>query len=211
MSQTLEQTILEMQVPALTAEGYDVFVQPGRGLRPEFLGNHLPDAIALRKDKNLIVEVMKESPESSKRLKDIQILLDGQDGWELKVIWVGQTAERRTLEIQPDATIRQSVEQVGQVAALGHTGPALLLAWAAFEALARSLVVPKFERPQTPGRLVEVLAGEGYLTPKEASHMRIWAQKRNSLIHGELQIEVSQGEIDSFLSILHMLLTFRVQ
>ena len=64
----------------------------------------------------------------------------------------------------------------------------------------------QFERPQTPGRLVEVLATEGFLTPTEADRLRQLVDKRNRLVHGELQIRATKAELDAFTRTLENLL-----
>ena len=68
------------------------------------------------------------------------------------------TSERRAL-------VERLLEQ-------GFVGAAFLLGWASFEAAGRALMVEEFRKPQTPGRLVELLAGAGYLTPTEADRLR---------------------------------------
>ena len=86
-----------------------------------------------------------------------------------------------------------------------HFCPAFLLAWATFEAIARVLIPSQMQRPQTPGRLVQVLASEGYLTPTEADSLRLLADKRNKLIHGELRTRISKSEVNRIADVLSML------
>jgi len=64
----------------------------------------------------------------------------------------------------------------------------------------------KLVRPQTPGRLVEVLASEGYVTPSETDRLRTVIATRNQIVHGGLQAKVSPKDVRSFLSVLNMLL-----
>ncbi|WP_365948185.1 hypothetical protein [Tardiphaga sp.] len=59
--------------------------------------------------------------------------------------------------------------------------------------------------PQTQGRLVQVLAGEGYVTPDEADFLRRSASLRNRLIHGELSTHVDGSTVGTFLGILESL------
>ena len=77
---------------------------------------------------------------------------------------------------------------------------------AVFEAVGRKLMADQFRRSQTSTRLLQVLAANGHLTPDEADDVRGLAEKRNALVHGELQIEVTQKELERFLSILASLL-----
>jgi Holliday junction resolvase len=107
MTETAETVALERQVPTLTAEGFDVILQPRRADVPKFLGSYSPDALAFRKDKNLVVEVMRESPESSIKLKRIRSLLDGREGWELKIIWISPFGDRNVIGVQSKSAIQR--------------------------------------------------------------------------------------------------------
>lgn len=84
---------------------------------------------------------------------------------------------------------------------------AFLLAWATFEAEGRASIEGRFDRPQTPGRLVEVLGQEGLLTPGEADHMRALSEKRNRLIHGDLGTEISSDDLQRMIAVLRQLST----
>ena len=96
-------------------------------------------------------------------------------------------------------------KEIRELADGGHFGPALLLAWATLEAIGRLLALGQFQRPQTPGRLVQVLASEGYLTPNEADELRLLADKRNKVVHGELQTRISRSEVNRFADVLTMM------
>jgi uncharacterized protein YutE (UPF0331/DUF86 family) len=67
------------------------------------------------------------------------------------------------------------------------------------------LLPGRFERPQTPGRLVQVLASEGYVTPSEADKLRGLAEKRNKLVHGELRTRISEADVAQMTDILSTL------
>jgi hypothetical protein len=97
-----------------------------------------PDALAFRKDKNLVVEVMRESPESSVKLKRIRSLLNGREGWELKIIWISPFGDRNVIGVQSKSAIQRRLNEARALLVAGHTEPALLFAWATFEAVARS-------------------------------------------------------------------------
>lgn len=201
MSQAIEVETLQRLVPELQAEGYEVYVHPNKPLIPEFLGNFPPDAIALRGDKNLVVEVMRQSPQASQKLERLTALLKGREDWELRVVWIEPKAQT-SLPIQGINEVSSRLSEIKELAAGGHIEPAMLLSWATFEALARAILIKDFERPQTPARLVQVLASAGYLTPTEADKFRALAEKRNRLIHGGLDVRVSERELRDFISVL---------
>lgn len=206
MAETAELEMLRRVVPELEAEGFDVYVQPSKPLVPPFLADFHPDLIAFRDDKNLVVEVMRRSPQASKQLERLAALIEPQKKWELRVFWAEPTSDVKDLEIQPVDAIRARVAELSGIAANGHTEPAMLMAWATFEAVGRALLAKQLGRPQTPGRLVQVLAQEGYLTPSEADKLREIGTKRNKLIHGELQVSISEKELLDFASILETLI-----
>jgi len=201
MPETLEAETLQRLIPQLESEGYEVYVHPNRPLIPEFLGNFSPDAIARRADKNLIVEVLRQSPQASQKLERLAALLKGRENWELRVVWIERKAQTG-LPVQGITEVSFRLSEIKELAASGHTDSAMLLSWATFEALARAIFTDDFERPQMPGRLVQVLASAGQLTPAEADKFRALAEKRNRLIHGGLDVRVSENEIHDFIAVL---------
>lgn len=202
MPQTAESLVLEQLVRTLGAEGYEVYLHPNKLLIPTFLGDFSPDAIALRKDKNLVIEVSGGSPQAAQKLQELSALVQVQDGWELRVVSVNPANELDLLQVQDADTIRARIAEVKKIAGAGHPESALLVAWATFEAVARAMRTKQFERAQTPGRIVQALASEGLLTPTEADLLRALAQKRNKFIHGELQVRVSAAELKKFSAVL---------
>ena len=202
MSEATDLEMLRRMVPELEAEGYEVYVDPNNHLIPGFLGSFRPDAIALRDDKNLVVEVARRGPNTTAKLDRLGGLLRDQPKWELRVVWVSPTSDRERLEVQSREAINARITEVLRIATLEHVEPALLMAWATFEALARAALPKQFGHPQTPSRILQVLASEGYLTPTEADMLRGLAEKRNRLIHGDLQIRISQEELMGFVGVL---------
>jgi uncharacterized protein YutE (UPF0331/DUF86 family) len=201
-----EAIVFEKLVPELRSEGYDVFLNPGKELVPNFLGSYRPDLIALRDDKNLVVEVKARSSSSDPTdLDALAKLFEGQSGWELRVFWINPNQDRNDPELQSDEDISARLEEIARMRAAGFNDSAMLLCWATFEAVGRRLMQEQFSRPQTPGRLVQVLASEGYVTPDEADFLRRSASLRNRLIHGELSTHVDSSAVQTFLGILESL------
>jgi hypothetical protein len=207
MSEITEADVLEALLPQLDEEGYTVYLHPSRLLVPAFLKDYQPDAIALRADKNLAIEIaLRQTADNQERLQRIAKAFEGQDKWELRVYWGSPTALQRSLEIQTPEAIKARIAELRDLGDKGHLGPALLLGWATFEALARATMSREFGRPQSPGRIVEILAREGHVTPTEADRLRQLSDKRNKLMHGELQVHVTAEEIQGFAGVLDALL-----
>lgn len=200
-----ELDILRELTPELEAQGYEVHLHPGRGIVPGFLKDYQPDAIAIRSDKKLVIEVVGQGERTTKKIEMLANLMKGAEGWELRVEYVPQRGSGEELEIQTPEQIAASISDVRELAAGRFSGAALLLAWATFEALARALLIEDFRRPQTPGRLISVLAEKGYVTPTEADALEGLAKTRNKLVHGHLHVVVEESELSKFVKILETL------
>ena len=200
-----EAEILRAVLPELEAEGYEVFLQPTEPLLPKFFSGYRPDAIALGPNKNLVIEIARESPNSRNNLQKISSLIKGQPKWELRVFWVSPSTSRPSPSIQATKKITDAIQEALTLWGSGHYGSALLIGWATFEAICRAVYPKNFARPQTPGRLIEVLASEGRITPKEADRLRTLAQIRNSFIHGGLDVGMDKKEVEFFLRFLSKL------
>jgi uncharacterized protein YutE (UPF0331/DUF86 family) len=197
-----ERDIVEKEASALRDEGYEVFVEPNKSITPAFLKNYVPDILAQKNDGGIIVEVKRKSDKSVHKLDDIARLFEGQAKWKLRVVWIEPSSERETLPVQEWHTIIDRIGEVEKMSHTEHVASAFLLGWATFEALSRALDEQEFRRPQTPGRLIEFLARDGYLTPDEAKEMRRLATLRNSLIHGNLKAQVGTAELSSLVEVL---------
>jgi uncharacterized protein YutE (UPF0331/DUF86 family) len=205
-SESREAAVLENIAPQLEAEGFEVIMRPTRYRLPPFMQSYSPDAIALREDKNLAIEVLAKGTSSTKNLDKLRDLLVGHKDWELRVYWIGPSNVPKPIEPASAKDIARSIETIERLTSEGLLAPALVMAWATLEALGRALLLDKLVRPQTPGRLVEVLASEGYVTPSEADRLRTVIATRNQIVHGGLQAKVSPKDVRSFLSVLNTLL-----
>jgi uncharacterized protein YutE (UPF0331/DUF86 family) len=197
-----EEEALEQEIRRLESEGYDVFVQPRRPQVPAFLEDFAPDAIAIGQGKKIVIEVVRQSELKQRKLDQLAAKFAGQSEWELKVILVLPTSSGRTLPVQSRQTIETSIAEIQQLQAAGLLRAAFLLGWATLEAQARALIAERFARPQTPGRIVQILGEEGYLTPDETDQVRRMADTRNRLIHGDLDLQVSSDDLTMLVSIL---------
>jgi len=198
-----EQQVLQREIARLESEGYDVFVQPRAQLVPEFLGDFVPDAVATGNGKKIVLEVAR-SLESDK-LRDVAARFAKQREWELKVLLVTPTSSGTHLPVQSRQAIEGALEEIGRLQAVDALRAAFLLAWATFEAEGRASMEGRFDRPQSPGRLVEVLSQEGLLTPADADQMRALSEKRNRLIHGDLGTEITGADLQRLVNVLRQL------
>jgi uncharacterized protein YutE (UPF0331/DUF86 family) len=197
--------VLEQLVPQLQAEGYTVYLEPSRQLLPPFMEGYMPDAIALRHDKNLAIEVIVEGPSSKTKEDRLRHRFEGRNDWELRFYYVRPVSRREGLPAMANETIDSSIASLEGLISSGQLSAASLIGWATFEALGRALSPEKFTRPQTPARLIEGLATDGIVTPSEADLLRKLANSRNRLIHGTLNESIDSAELTKFLTILKAL------
>jgi uncharacterized protein YutE (UPF0331/DUF86 family) len=200
--ETSEDVVLERLVPDLKSQGYDVFVHPNKQMVPPFLGTYRPDVIALRDDKNLVIEIKHTSRRAENVLQELAKRFDGQNRWEFRVVWVNPSETEGRLTPQSNEAISIRLKEISRLLEAGFTESAMLMSWAAFEAIGRKLMASEFSRPQSPGRLVQILAKEGHITPDEADVLRQLAEIRNRFIHGELTAAVDQSQVEAFIEIL---------
>jgi uncharacterized protein YutE (UPF0331/DUF86 family) len=200
-----EADVLQSLLPQYEAEGFQVYVNPSPSILPSFLQSYRPDAIALRGDKRIVIEVIRSTQSSAEKVQRLQSLFPPKSGWELRVIYVSPLSDDRTLDIASYRSIDEAIERVSDLKRDGHFLPALVMAWATLEAIGRALLPERFRRPQTPGRLVEVLASEGYLTPHEADALRPAITVRNMAVHGGLESKVDEKQLEQHISVLRTL------
>ncbi|MBU6445568.1 MAG: hypothetical protein KGR48_16825, partial [Alphaproteobacteria bacterium] len=167
-----ERALLETLSAGLQAEGFDVILHPSRLQLPKFLQDVSPDAIARRGDENLIIEIVGEGALSRQRLEVLRDRLSKQSTWRLRAYSVMAPETPKPLEVASIKIIASTISQIDQLLAAGHLLPALLLEWATLEAVGRVVLPDQFGRPQTPARLVEVLARSGKISPTAADKLR---------------------------------------
>lgn len=205
MVQILEREILNNALSDLRADGFEVLLAPTNGLVPSFLGDLRPDAIATKGNQGIIVEVVMRPNSEPSKIKKIREALLEQKDWQLRLLWLNTAESPSDLPAQTIDRLNKSLDEIERLKSGGLKGASLLVGWATFEALARTLVSGRFVKPQSPKRIVDQLVEEGFLTPDEADQLRKLADKRNRLIHGDLDVAVSRHELGLFVDVLKML------
>jgi hypothetical protein len=208
LPETREADVLDSLLPRYRAEGFNVFVNPSPSILPPFMQTYRPDAVALRSDKKIAIEVVRPSGSSAQKVQDLQSLFAPQRDWELRVFYVSSLPSEEALAVAPPAAIKGAIQRVLDLKADGHKLPALVMAWAALEALGRALLPDQLRRPQTPERLIEVLASAGCVTPQEADTLRAAISLRNVAVHGGADPEVDDKLLEQFIAVLQTLAGF---
>lgn len=198
-----ERATLEQLSRTWEAQGFQVYLQPSGKSVPEFLQRYKPDAILIRGEERVIVEaIRKGQPHAEEKVRRLQSLMLGQTGWRLEIVYSGEEVD--AVKTVDKKSIRSALLSADGLARL-EPRASLLMMWAALEAVARNLFPSQTNRPQSPGRVVELLAGSGEITPSEAQLLRGLMQLRNRVIHGELDATVRLDDLTEMHRIVSQL------
>ena len=122
-------------------EGFTFTAHPDAAKLPDFLGSYIPDALAQKAGRNVVIEVKRrQTPSTERALRDIRRLFEGHSDWQLHVVFMG--ADPLQLVTIPPAgpeTVRTRIKEVRTLIAQGHLRPAFLMAWSLLEAALRTL------------------------------------------------------------------------
>jgi hypothetical protein len=199
-----EKVALDRHEPSWRAQGYRVVRHPSRETLPAFLDQYKPDAILVGRKPQVWVEVVRKGqPQVEHKIRGLNALLKGHDDWRLEVLYAGEEVEQ--LPAVPTRNLRSSLTDIRRLIADDRQG-SLLRIWATLEALARRLEPTRTLLPQSPGRVVELLAGAGFVAPSQAEHLREAVQWRNRLVHGDLNVSPSERQLLSLIDILNELI-----
>jgi uncharacterized protein YutE (UPF0331/DUF86 family) len=204
LARQTETEILEGAARSLAEQGYDVFLQPIPSVLPASLNSLRPDGIAIGRGQKLVIQVAQEGPDDAKRVAELQRALKGEPDWKLHLV-VALTPSSSWLNVVEESDIAKIIERASKLTNR-EPSAALLMAWASLEALGRARMQDRFARAQSPGRIVEVMASEGIITPSEAEFLREMARKRTAFIHGDLMQSIAVADVERFLRIVHDLL-----
>jgi len=197
--------VLDAVLARYEAEGFDVFLHPSSSALPPFMQSYRPDAIALKPEKKIAIEIKRLQADASEHLRHLRDLFAVQADWELVVVSAVPRSPDSTVEIIAPPVIENSIHQIEELVARGQTLPALIMGWATLEALGRALLPDQLARAQPPARLVEVLATEGMLTPSEADAVRHASVIRNAAAHGQLDATIEPKLLNQVIGLLHTL------
>ena len=167
----------------------------------------MPDLVFEKDGRFLAIEIKgRRVPSLARALDGIKRRFETDGRWTFEVVYLDDPEVQPTLPVESRVEIDATLEETRALAETSQYKPAFLLLWAALEATARSLEAQAFARPQSPGRIITVLAEQGYIDADEASTLRRLALKRNALVHGELSIEVTLEDVDTVLSVIEQVL-----
>lgn len=189
-SAALEREALEFLEPRLNKDGYSLVRNPSPADLPQFLRNFQPDAIAIGGPPNLLIEVLASSGAGKARIDALKVerlraLLAEHPDWRLEVVYARGSGSAPNIASLDQ--IQRRLDQVRQLAPHEPAG-ALLLAWALLEAAARLIAPERASAGLTPGSMIELLVGLGYVAQPASRLLRASGELRNAIAHGDLAV-----------------------
>ncbi|HEX5724421.1 MAG TPA: hypothetical protein VFX98_03095 [Longimicrobiaceae bacterium] len=170
------------------AWGYEVLAEPGKRDLPAALGSYRPDLLARNGDVTVFIEVADDEPapghyqEVAERVRSIP-------GWRYD-LFLPDRREPATVGDGFPPLLREEIHsryrEAEALRAAGHADAALLLAWAATEALLRLLAEREdatLPRQETPF-LLKHLVTLGVISRDQFVLLREAAARRNAVAHG---------------------------
>jgi uncharacterized protein YutE (UPF0331/DUF86 family) len=203
-----EAAFLENMRAEFEEKGYRFLVHPRPSELPEFFASYVPDAVALREDGNVAIELKsRETAANQQSLQRIRQLLEGQPGWQLRVAYMGREGGgTRRLPVSSRDSVRTQVREVERLVEGGNVRAAFVIAWSLLEAALNSARPNSDKRPRTPGTIVQTLAMEGLISEQMEIPLRALTDLRNRVIHGDLTAEPSQADVELVLSAVRAVL-----
>lgn len=204
-----ETATLDLLKNKFETDGYKVTIEPRNLDIMQVLNGYIPDMLAEREHEKILIEIKRSrNPSVEKALKLLAEKIEAIEGWKFKFFFEDEQIVNRGPHREEIERILTSIDAANKlVGSEQEIQAAFLLGWAALEAAARHLYLDKFERAQSPGRIITTLAESGDLDQNEAKTLLGFSRIRNLLIHGQISRTVSADELKALLGIIQKLLT----
>lgn len=207
-AQTREQDVLNILQRQYEADGFSFIKNPSGNALPEFLRQIQPDAIAVGRGQNIVIEV-----KSSRRLRDqgrlaqMARLLQDRHDWQFKIFYADDLSSTDdVLPVPGKAAIEKEIAEVRTLLRGDSVRAAFVLAWALLEAAARRLGRGTAQQtPKMPSSIAELLGREGLISTEESRRLWQLAAVRNAVVHGDLSREVHREDVELLARIIESL------
>ncbi len=202
--------MLERLRESYERDGYAFFSQPSSDLLPRFLSGYRPDAIAVKGDEKLLIEVKAgERQQWSTMLKRLSEAMKGHPDWQLRLhAYQPETDDIQAIQIPDPALLHAHIEETETLLDGGHTRAALLLSWSLLEAIVRRTMAARGMNPG--GRLsrrgiVQFLEMDGLITGDEIVTLRRQAELGDRVAHGDLVVTLDRASAQWLVSLIRKL------
>ncbi len=195
-----EPDALELIATELEQEGYKVVRQPHGDLLPAFLHGVRPDAIAIKRKPNLLIEVLpKGQKDAVDKINFLERTIAEHPDWRLKVVYY-KSYDQKFSPLDKNV-LEKAIERVENLIDIDPAA-SFLLAWALIEAQARTQLPERQSRPMAPRSMVSALVSEGAISQDDGARLFKLADMRNQLAHGQLDLAVCESDTRVVLDIV---------
>jgi hypothetical protein len=138
------------------------------------------------KEPKLVIEFVSSPASSAKgKVSDLQKIVSEHSEWRLEVIYL--PPDGIELQAPPEMAIEDALIQAEALAG-SEPRAALLLAWAALEALGRKRHPNLASRGVSSGSLIDLLVSQGDVEQGDQDELRVLGRTRNLIAHGQLDL-----------------------
>jgi uncharacterized protein YutE (UPF0331/DUF86 family) len=173
------------------AKGYEVFIEPTKNQRPDFLGNFQPDLIAISTVDKVVVEVKsKTSLKESGNLEALARLVEKHKDWRLELVLTNPREQNTSTEewsLLPIEDLQLRITQANDLLEnLQQPDSAMLLLWVAAEATLQYIAKRESVNltRQSPKLLIKELLSLGIINKQAYVTLTRAADFRNRIVHG---------------------------
>lgn len=194
-----ERRFLERLKENYEADGFEFFIEPPADMVPKFLGRYRPDAIAIRADGSIIIEIKSnQTDRESPKLSQIAASVASEPRWKFVVYTLDQQESQNDLSVPEIGAVSERVQEIDDLIAKGFLRPAVIMSWSILEAAHRIIVVRGeygSSRPFSPIQTVQFLEMRGLVNYEEGRFLRETVRLRNALVHGDFEFNFSEGTV----------------
>ena len=207
MNPQIERVVSQDLIRKYAGRGYKVVDDPRVAPLPPEAGSYVPDLVLERDGRYLAIEIKgRRVPALVRALDGIKDRIERDERWSFEVVFLDELETQPHLPIESQAAIDATLGETRALAEDNRYRPAFLLLWPALEAVARTVESQSLALPQSPVRIITVLAEQGHIDPDEASTLRRLAMKRNALVHGDLSVDITLADFEAALRVIEKIL-----
>jgi hypothetical protein len=192
--------------PRYEHDGFEFLIGPSVDDVPAFLEGYLPDAIARKGNRGVVIGVKSRASDDDDRRKIAFFAREvpKHDGWRFDLLLPEQGEERTDPAFRPTlAEVEIELERVRRLVAQGDLKVALPYAWALLESVVRSTLIENGTgtgKRYLPRTVVEKLISEGIVTDDDGAALLNIGQLRNAIVHGYTNVVVTREQIEKVIN-----------
>jgi REase_AHJR-like len=183
-------------------DGFVFTDHPRAATLPDFFGGYTPDAIAVKGDEKIVIEVKsRQRPSSEPVLTAVNRLFEGHPDWRLHIVFTNpDPLQELALPLPPLMAIRDGISEARTLIVEGHLRAAFVMGWSLLEAALRAQRREASGPGRPPSAVVETAAMNGLIDPDTARGLRDLIALRNRLVHGDLSAQPEAVQVERLLA-----------